>query len=473
NNQQACSSPQIAYVEADNFEELCAVAEKIVPLMKDVDLLGATALDEQSEITTQTLMQFYESLIPDTPAKTKIYEGPKKNWRLFVTTSPQLETSPLYKTLWIKPCPSDWNILAPYRAYLQTCGLAASPENFPVLARNLFSAGITRIRPLGQMTEDHVGEPHDGEYGLLRFLRRVSMQSEFFYAPSRGLTTPITLVPLMDKAAFQKANQRDIHTDLYFKSGGSSGTPALSRFTYRDYHLLMSFAAKGLIAAGLNPKDDLCMNLFFGGGLYGGFLSFYTILEKIGVPQLPMSAHLDFQYVAQTIQNLKPNVLLGMPSYLISLFTQFGHLFKDNCPIKKIYFGGEHFPALIREQIKKEFGIEIIKSASYGSVDAGPLGYQCQYTGGTLHHLHNGLHQIEVLDLEIDRPAESGHLGRLVVSTPMRESSLVQRYVVGDTGILTDKQCLCGSSDILFDLKGRLGDVFKAGGSFLNYQKFA
>ena len=25
-------------------------------------------------------------------------------------------------------------------------------------------------------------------------------------------------------------------------------------------------------------------------------LSFYTILEKIGVPQLPMSAHLDFQY---------------------------------------------------------------------------------------------------------------------------------------------------------------------------------
>ena len=23
--------------------------------------------------------------------------------------------------------------------------------------------------------------------------------------------------------------------------------------------------------------------------------------------------------------------------------------------------------------------------------------YQCQYTGGTLHHLHNGLHQIEVL----------------------------------------------------------------------------
>ena len=246
NNQQPAVL-QIAYVEADNLKSFVPL-QKDCSLMKDVDLLGATALDEQSEITTQTLMQFYESLIPDTPAKTKIYEGPKKNWRLFVTTSPQLETSPLYKTLWIKPCPSDWNILAPYRAYLQTCGLAASPENFPVLARNLFSAGITRIRPLGQMTEDHVGEPHDGEYGLLRFLRRVSMQSEFFYAPSRGLTTPITLVPLMDKRPFKSANQRDIHTDLYFKSGGSSGTPHSPAF-YRDYHLPHVFRAKGLIAA--------------------------------------------------------------------------------------------------------------------------------------------------------------------------------------------------------------------------------
>ncbi len=468
NNQQACSSPQIAYVEAENFEELCTFAEKIVPLMKNVDCLGATALDEQSELTTQSLMQFYESLIPGNTEKTKLYEGPKKNWRLFVTDSSKLETSPLYKTLWIKPYPKDWHELAPYRPYLQTCGLAASVTT----ARALFSAGITRIRPIGKMTEGHVGEPHDGEYGLSRFLRRVSMESEISCTSSQ-LLAPATSSPLMDKAAFQKANERKVHTDLYFKSGGSSGKPALSRFTYRDYHLLMSFAAKGLVAAGLNPKTDLCMNLFFGGGLYGGFLSFYTILEKIGVPQLPMSAHLDFKYVAETIATLRPNVLLGMPSYLINLFSQEGNLFKNDCPIKKIYFGGEHFPALIREKIARDFKIEIIKSASYGSVDAGPLGYQCKYTEGTLHHLHCGLHQIEVLDLNEDRPVAPGDLGRLVVSTPMRESSLVQRYVVGDTGILSRKQCPCGSSDLLFDLKGRTGDVFKAGGSFLNYQKFA
>ncbi|MBI2521814.1 MAG: hypothetical protein HYV97_15470 [Bdellovibrio sp.] len=474
NNQQACSSPQVVFIEAGNFEELCSFAERIVPFMKDVEHVGATSLDEQSEVTTQTLMQFYESLMPDGPEKAKLYEGDHKNWRLFVTTSSQLETSPLYKTLWIKPWPRnhDWSILAPYRSYLQTCGLAASPEHFPLLARTLFSAGVTRIRPIGRMTDGHVGEPHDGEYGLARFLRRVSMDSEISCASSVSLANPNTTALLMDKSAFQKANQTPKHTDLYFKSGGSSGIPALSRFTYRDYHLLMSYAAKGLIAAGLNPKDDLCVNLFFGGGLYGGFLSFYTILEKIGVPQLPMSAHLDFKYVAETIQNLRPNVLLGMPSYLITLFTQEGHLFKNNCPIKKIYFGGEHFPTLIREKISNEFGIEIIRSAAYGSVDAGPLGYQCPYTEGTLHHLHSGLHQIEVLDLHGDRAVVPGQLGRLVVSTPMRESSLVQRYIVGDTGIVSDNKCPCGSSDILFDLKGRIGDVFKAGGSFLNYQKF-
>jgi hypothetical protein len=42
----------------------------------------------------------------------------------------------------------------------------------------------------------------------------------------------------------------------------------------------MELAAEGLYAAGLEPKNDRVMNLFYAGSLYGGFTSFFTILEK-------------------------------------------------------------------------------------------------------------------------------------------------------------------------------------------------
>ena len=57
--------------------------------------------------------------------------------------------------------------IAPYKAFLQTVGIAASPEQLYRLADVLGLAGVTRISALGQMTSPEAGWHHDGRFNLL------------------------------------------------------------------------------------------------------------------------------------------------------------------------------------------------------------------------------------------------------------------------------------------------------------------
>lgn len=275
---------------------------------------------------------------------------------------------------------------------------------------------------------------------------------------------------IMTKADFQNLNLSAENSDLYFNSGGSSGVPKISIFTYDDYHRQMEVAAEGLYAAGLDPKVDLAMNLFFSGALYGGFLSFFTILEKMQCRHLPMAAHTDHQFVAEAIVRNKVTALLGMPSYLLQLFHSQEKILKDSACVKKIFYGGEHFSTSQVNFFKKHFKIELIKSASYGSVDAGPLGYQCQHCTGSIHHLHHRLHNLEIVDLEKDEPVKAEEVGRLLVTSKVRKGQKIERYEIGDIGRWIIDPCDCGRIQPRFELLGRMGDVFRIGATFLNYQ---
>lgn len=58
-------------------------------------------------------------------------------------------------------------LISPYKAFLQTVGIAASPETLRRLAHALGAVGITRICALGQMTAPEAGWHHDGRFNLL------------------------------------------------------------------------------------------------------------------------------------------------------------------------------------------------------------------------------------------------------------------------------------------------------------------
>ncbi|WP_234343309.1 aldehyde dehydrogenase family protein [Streptomyces sp. WM6372] len=483
--QQACSSPQVVYLDTDagNADVLYAFAERLAaalaaqpaPAASDRDLDPA----EYAELTTtEHLARLEEHL-----GLTRVLSAPDGTWRVMADTRPALTASPLHRSVWVKPLPRKDLIatLRPMRRYLQTAGLAGSRTDIAELSALVLAAGATRVTPVGAMTAGYAGEPHDGVYALQRYSRRVAVQADARFAATAcldDLARPAVFAPptgpLLDKAAVQDLNGGVDRGDaeLYFRSGGSTGTPALSLFTYEDYDTQMHAAARGLLAAGYDPARDRTANLFYCGGMYGGFISFFSILERLGGVQMPMAAGPDHRATAEMIAAYEVDTLFGMPSYLWQLLHEEADLLRSYGGLRKIYYGGEHFTEEQRRTLTETFGIEVIHSITYGSTDLGPLGYQCTESGGSVHHLHADLHTLEIVDVDEDRPVAPGETGRLVFTTRARRGQHLDRYVIGDLGRALPGRCPCGSHAPRFELLGRLGEVMRVATYFLNYRRF-
>ncbi len=513
--QLACSSPQVLYVETTDREKLLAVGRLVF-----LELQKCAKEQRESGITNAILSSAETAEI--TMVEEQVRLGSyldesvlisDRDVRVLVEFNSSLRASPLFGSLWIKPLIRTQipEILLPMKPYLQTLGLACTEGEYEELLQIFFAVGVLRSRPFGKMSASYLGEPHDGEMALQRFCRRVSCEttgdllrvsalnfkalnlylnksrvqglgsypkqraelsqianSSFSRSESMSRFSGLPLPRIMTKADFIDQESEVFDADLYFQSGGSSGTPKISTFTYADYQIQMQAAADGLLAAGLEPEKDLCANLFFAGSLYGGFVSFWSILENLQAKQLPIAAILDFKAVAEILVSRRANVVLGMPSYLMQVFRQNEELFRKECLIKKVFFGGE---AIAPSQIEylKSFGVELIRSASYGSVDAGPLGYQCLNCSGQVYHLHRGLHDFEIVNTDLDEPVGFGQVGRLLVSSRYRDGVAIKRYEIGDLVREVSGLCGCGSNDPRVELMGRTGDIVRIGASFLNY----
>ncbi|GHC34435.1 acyl-CoA reductase [Streptomyces cinnamoneus] len=480
--QQACSSPQVVYLDTEDEKEVFAFAERfagVLAAMPPAVRQEEPGPAEEAELTTTELVARLEQHL----GLTRVITAPDGSWRVMADTRSALTASPLHRSVWVKPLPRKRALatLRPMRRYLQTAGIAGSRTDVAELSRLVLAAGATRVTPLGAMLDGYCGEPHDGVYALQRYSRRVAVQADERFATTAcldDLTLPVSFPapdgPLLDKAAVQELNAgvdpRD--AELYFRSGGSTGAPALSLFSYDDYDTQMHAAARGLLAAGYDPARDRTANLFYCGGMYGGFISFFSILERLGGVQMPMAAGPDHRVTAEMIVAHEVDTLFGMPSYLWQLLHEQADLLRSYGGIRKIFYGGEHFTEEQRRTLTETFGIEVVRSITYGSTDLGPLGYQCTESAGGVHHLHADLHTLEILETDADRPVAPGETGRLVFTTHARRGQNLGRYVIGDLGRALPGPCPCGNRSPRFELLGRGGDVMRVASYFLNYRRF-
>ncbi len=475
NDQQACSAPQVCYLLDATFKDLKEFSKLLNESFLVNENVSELKLDiqEKAELTNYNQLLKLESLIENKEVKV----GESHKWRIYTEDDSTFKPSPLNRTIWVKPISSTEisSTFKQHRDYLQTVGVSLDPSRIHIIS-DLLNSGVTRIRDLGRMQESYSGEPHDGEYALRRFVKKVSVDlgllKDNFRLDERieKKQNIDKTLKVMSKEDFQNLDIDKSCNHLFFRSGGSSGKSAISPFSYNSYHIQMTAAAEGLLAAGLNPKIDRCANLFFGGGLYGGFISFFTILEIMEAIQFPLAAYEDKEFVAKSIVDHKIDTILGMPSYIMDLFSEQAEVLKKSS-IKKIFFGGEHFPNAQRVKLKEEFDIDCIMSASYGSVDAGPLGFQCPHCVGSEHHLNESIQQLEILSLESDEEVVDGEVGRLVFTSKARDTVSIDRYDLGDLGRIVPGDCACGRKNLKFELLGRYGDIFRAGGTFYNYTK--
>lgn len=478
--QQACSSPQCLYLDCNDQDELNAFAEYFAQILDGVSknfIQKTPNMHESAEISNITQVARNSEAL----GETKVIEDPDHIWRVLVDYKSSLRPSPLYRTIWIKPLPSDKivSVLEPLRTYLQSAGLACNREELYHLSTQLFQAGVTRVMPPGKMLEAYSGQPHDGVYALQRYCRRISLMADEL---TQGISDFSELkvqeeipfasdTPVTTKEDYLNDTIAEKDAELYFKSGGTTGTPKKAVYTYDDYHIQMKAGAEALFAAGIDPKEDRCANLFYSGHMYGGFISFWSILEFLQVKQFPITAIPDFDQVTDSILQNKIDTLLGMPFYLSQLFEHSYEQLKEYGGLKKVFYGGEHWPKEQRAKYEKAFGIKLFKSAIYGSNDAGPMGYGCSHTEGSIHHLLTQTQYLEILKLDSLEPVEGNEIGRLVFTSKYRTGQKLIRYEIGDLGRWVQGDCPCGRKSPRFELLGRFGDIFKMGPLY-NYNEF-
>lgn len=478
--QQACSSPQCLYLDTDDKGELDRFAirfSKILDRVSNSFPQKRPSTQESAEISGITQVARTSEAL----GENLVIESKEYIWRIIVDYKSSLRPSPLYRTIWVKPLPSKniVSVLEPFRTYLQSAGLACERGELYDLSTKLFQAGVTRVMSPGKMLDGYAGQPHDGVYALQRYARRISLMAEDLtidisdfseLKPQDELPIPIeTRVTTKEDYLAHHISQEN--AELFFKSGGTTGKPKKAVYTYDDYHIQMKAGAEALFSAGLDPKTDRCANLFYSGHMYGGFISFWSILEFLQAKQFPITAIPDFDQLTESIIENNIDTLLGMPFYLSQLFEHSFEELKAYGGLKKIFYGGEHWPSEQCSKYKEAFGIEMFKSAVYGSNDAGPLGYACSHTEGSVHHLLTQTQYLEILELDSLKPVKKGETGRLIFTSKYRKGQNLNRYEIGDLGRWIEDDCVCGRKAPRFELLGRFGDVFKMGPLF-NYNEF-
>ncbi|WP_186764605.1 acyl-CoA reductase [Comamonas flocculans] len=477
-DQQACSSPQTLMAETDEAG-LHALAQRLAALLTRISpAIAAQQPDsaEQAEITSVVSVVRSEQAL----GLTRVIEDPAGGWRILLDTRPGLRPSPLFRSIWLKPVQRSQLAaqLRPMRAWLQTCGLAAGLASIAPLARLLLSAGVTRITRPGEMVDSYLGAPHDGMYALQQLARRVSVdgpellrehgQIDALEAPER---MPPPAAPILSKAGFQALEGVDPKAGVIVRSGGSSGKIAYAGYRWSDFDVQMATSGDGLVAAGLEPGRDCVMNLLPAGSLYGGFISFWGILERLKVRQLPMAMSPDYDFIAEQIIAHGANTLIGVPPHLLALFKAQGQRLRAWGGVQKIFYGGEALSGAQQRFLTQDCGVALVRSAAYGSNDAGPMGYQCAHGGGGVHHLYTRLQTLEIVELDSDTPVQGEAVGRLIFTPLVRGLPRIERYEIGDLGRWLPGPCACGRQEPRFELLGRLGDVFKAG-PLMRYDSF-
>jgi phenylacetate-CoA ligase len=479
-DQQACSSPQWLLVDSDDPQIVRGIGEQLAQAFErrhaDWPALAPT-LQEASQITTHLQMaRLGQSFAEHTG---QVWAG--AGWRVIWRHDRQLAPSPLFRSVLLHPVPKTLlsATLLPWRNVLQSCALVCAPASIAGLTHALIGAGVTRIAPISSIHDGYQGEPHDGVYALQRLSRRVSVSLAATQLPRQARLDVAPLpakscAPIMDKAAFI-AQPINAQAQLYFRSGGTNGTPALAGYSYRDFDRQMRATADGLFAAGLDPARDRAMNLFYCGGLYAGFLSLNKALECLQVPHLPMAAPADEDYreIAQLIIEQRVNVLVGMPGTLHRLFLNEQERLRAYGGVEKVFMGGEHLSEQNRELLRS-CGVVLIRSAIYGSVDAGPLGHACQASADGVFHLMNDIQQLEIVAFDEDVTIADDQVGRLVVTSLARDGGQrVERYELGDTGRWLPGVCVCGLQSPRFELLQRHGTLLRIGTYFISLSELA
>lgn len=181
-DQQGCLSPHLFYVEHGGEHSpqqfARALGEALAGFQEQVPR-GRLSLEERANVAA--VRQRYE-LRQAAGEAVELVASEGGGWAVLYDEDATFEASCLNRTVYVKPIAellADVPPLAsPVKRYLQTCGVAASPERRRELAGQLGRLGLDRVCPLGRMADVAATWHHDGRTNLLELLRWTDLEPE-------------------------------------------------------------------------------------------------------------------------------------------------------------------------------------------------------------------------------------------------------------------------------------------------------
>lgn len=244
-------------------------------------------------------------------------------------------------------------------------------------------------------------------------------------------------------------------------SSGTTGKPTVVGYTAGDVDRWGDLVARSLRAAGARPGHRI--HNAYGYGLFTGGLGAHYGIEKLGATAIPVSGGMTPRQV-QLIVDLRPEVILSTPSYLLTILDEFERQGVDpaSTSLRVGVFGAEPWTEQMRAEIEGRMDIHAVDIYGLSEVMGPGVSQECVETKDGLHIWEDHFLP-EVVDPIDGNVLTDGVEGELLFTSLTKEALPIIRYRTRDlTRLLPGTarpgmrrmQRITGRSDDMIILRG-------------------
>ena len=183
-DQQGCYSPHVFYVARGGAVSPRAFAGYLAGELANLERRfprRALGLEESAAVARWHHAMEWKALSAPADGTPDTLIGPSGSaWHVaYSDTLQPLSPTALQRTIQVVGVDSLDAVIpmvAGHSRFLQTAGVAASPEELFALADALGAAGVTRISAIGSMSSPEAGWHHDGRFNLLDLVRMTEIE---------------------------------------------------------------------------------------------------------------------------------------------------------------------------------------------------------------------------------------------------------------------------------------------------------
>lgn len=213
-------------------------------------------------------------------------------------------------------------------------------------------------------------------------------------------------------------------------SSGTTGRPTVVGYTDGDLSAWAEVVARSIRAAGGRPGHKV--HISYGYGLFTGGLGAHYGAERAGCTVIPASGGMTSRQV-QLIQDLRPEIIMVTPSYMLTLLDEFERQGVDprGTSLRVGIFGAEPWTEEMRREIEERMDIHAVDIYGLSEVIGPGVAQECVETKDGLHVWEDHFYP-EVVDPVTDEVLPEGAEGELVFTSLTKEAMPVVRYRTRD-----------------------------------------